>query len=288
MLYYYTLLTYVLGFNFNYFTPHVRRQQFMSVQRQNIFLQVNESFDETMEEINRKINFSLSKLKSVVYDQKNDLWIMDIGSHDDDVDESEEEDDMFSHEVGEDDMASHLNPFNYNNFHDANLNKVKGFPLTRRESYGEIDPTSKDLKMLNNVITIEWSKNWIKDMVRYQMRFPSFMYHDMFIMRDFAIQNTSERYFYIGYYPSEMRTIHGPYYIGAFELIPGERTFTSHLIVQNPNYMVEDDDCKKRMINFKKELRAMCEDALVFFKFNLLKNKSNDRYYLTWLYEDDA
>lgn len=143
-----------------------------------------------------------------------------------------------------------------------------------------------NLQMLTNVNTIELTKKWIHDMVLYEIRFPTFMYQDMFVMRDFAIQHTSNLYFYIGYFPSDIKLFSGPYYIGVFELIPTERSFSAHMIVQNPNYIMEDDYADKRLISFKNDLENMCKDATVFFKFNNLKNKSNDRYHLTWLYED--
>lgn len=156
-----------------------------------------------------------------------------------------------------------------------------------RERYDNIEPTSKDLKLLNNVATIEWAKNWIDDMVGYSNSFPRFMYQDMFLMRDFARENETKKYFYIGYFPSDTRLMHGPYYIGSFELIPEMREFQTHLIIQNPNYMMEDELDTHRIVYFKKELVKMTKDAMVFFKFSNLKNSSNERYYYSWLYEDN-
>ena len=156
-----------------------------------------------------------------------------------------------------------------------------------KERYENIEPTSKDLKLLNNVATIEWSKNWIHDMVSYSNSFPKFMYQDMFLMKDFAIENKTKNYFYIGYFPSNTRLMHGPYFIGSFELIPKNREFQTHLIIQNPNYMIEDEVDSNRIIEYKKELVNMAHDAMVFFKYSNLKNSLNERYYYSWLYEDN-
>ena len=156
----------------------------------------------------------------------------------------------------------------------------------QRETYDKIEPTSKDLKMLDNVSAYECAKNWIYNMVHLNSNFPQFMYQDMFLMKDFTFENTSSLYFYIGYYPSDIRTIHGPYYIGAFELKPRDREFITHVIIQNPNYMIENDLDKYRFIDFKRELVKMTQDALVFFKYANLKNTANERYYYSWLFED--
>ena len=161
------------------------------------------------------------------------------------------------------------------------------FDNKNKEKYHSITPSSKDLQLLNNMIAVEWSKTWIYNMIHYTDTFPTFMYQDMFMIRDFAIINSSKQYFYIGYFPSDIRCIHGPYYIGAFELIPKLREFHTHLLVQNPNYMIENEYDENKIIDFKRELIKMSQDSLVFFKFNKLKKGSNDRYYYSWLYGDE-
>ena len=184
---------------------------------------------------------------------------------------------------------------NTDNFNYLKLDEIKKYINERKnienknfkkEKYLYIDPSSKDLKLLNNVITYEWAKNWIYDMVHYTNTFPTFMYQDMFLIKDFANANSSKQYFYIGYFPSDIRCIHGPYYIGAFELIPKMRELNTHLLVQNPNYMIENEYDENKIVEFKRELIKMSQDAFVFFKFSKLKKGSNDRYYYSWLYED--
>ena len=122
-------------------------------------------------------------------------------------------------------------------------------------------------------------------MVHVQNHFPKFMFQDMFRMRDFAKINNSKQYFFIGYYPTNSNLKKGPFYIGAFELIPKNREFTTYLILQNPYYCINSEYDTNEILNFKKQLLGMTNDASVFFKFNYLKDISNYRYYYSWLYE---
>ena len=154
------------------------------------------------------------------------------------------------------------------------------------ENYQDIKPTSKDLKLLSSLSTSEWMRTWIYEMVHVPDYFPTFMYQDMFRMRDFGQKNNSKQYFYIGYYPTDVDLKKGPYYIGAFELAPNMREFRTFIIVQNPYHCVENIYDDEKIKNFKKELLAMCSDALVFFKFDNLQNTSDQRYYYSWLYEE--
>ena len=151
-----------------------------------------------------------------------------------------------------------------------------------------LEPQSNNLKLLTSLGSIEWAKNWIYDMVHYNSGgYPRFMYYDMFCMKDFARVNDTDLYFYIGYFPSDVNLNNGPYYIGAFELVPKDRAIHTHLIIQNPNYWIDTNEKDDKIINFKKELEKMTMDAGVFFKFSKLQNTTNQRYYYSWLYEED-
>ena len=149
----------------------------------------------------------------------------------------------------------------------------------------EFEPSSKDLKLLSSFSTVEWMKTWIYEMIHVPDYFPTFMYQDMFRMREFGQKNNSKHYFYIGYFPKDVDLKHGPYYIGAFKLVPSMREFRTYIIIQNPYYCVEKIYDNKKIIDFKKELFAMCKDSMVFFKFSNLKDTSDQRYFYSWLYE---
>jgi len=145
---------------------------------------------------------------------------------------------------------------------------------------------SKHLKLLTAFSAIQWARTWIYEMVHINEFFPTFMYQDMYKMCDYGSVNVSKRYFYIGYYPPLLDQRKGPYYIGAFEINPPEREFIARIIIQNPYYSVNNDYAKEHIINYKKELQALCVEATVFFKYASLKNTSFERYYYSWLYED--
>jgi hypothetical protein len=144
---------------------------------------------------------------------------------------------------------------------------------------------SKHLKLLTAFSAIQWARTWIYEMVHINEFFPTFMYQDMYKMCDYGSVNVSKRYFYIGYYPPLLDQRKGPYYIGAFEINPPEREFSARIIIQNPYYSVNNDYAKEHIINYKKELEALCVEATVFFKYASLKNTSFERYYYSWLYE---
>jgi hypothetical protein len=145
---------------------------------------------------------------------------------------------------------------------------------------------SKHLKLLTAFSAIQWARTWIYEMVHINAFFPTFMYQDMYKMCDYGSVNVSKRYFYIGYYPPLLDQRKGPYYIGAFEINPPEREFSARIIIQNPYYSVSNDYAKEHIINYKKELEALCVEATVFFKYSNLKNTSFERYYYSWLYEE--
>ena len=148
-----------------------------------------------------------------------------------------------------------------------------------------INPSSKNLKLITSFITLQFAQTWVYEMINLNSFFPTFMYQDMHKMRDFSRVNISKQYFYISYYPPYIDSNKGPYYIAAFELNPREREFITHIIIQNPNYCVENIYDNEQIINFKKQLEALCSDATVFFKYSNLNNTSLKRYYYSWLYE---
>jgi hypothetical protein len=160
--------------------------------------------------------------------------------------------------------------------------------LTSYSSYEKYirESTSKDLKLLTSEASIEWAKTWTLDMIHQPNHFPTFMFQDMFKMRDFGSINSSQTYFYIGFFPKTLNLKHGPYYVGAFELQPGKRHFITHAIIQNPYYYSNNNFDTTKFVEFKRELLALCRDASVFLQFSNLKNTKDERYYFSWLYDE--
>jgi hypothetical protein len=145
--------------------------------------------------------------------------------------------------------------------------------------------SQNNIKLLNSVIAGEFAKNWLYEMINYEVYFPQFMYEDMQSMQQFSYTNTSRNYFYIGYFPSDINLSEGPYYIGAFELVPRLREFRTHLIIQNPVYTIDNEYDKEKILDFKRQLIYMTKVTNVFFKINDLKNSANERYYYSWTFD---
>jgi hypothetical protein len=160
--------------------------------------------------------------------------------------------------------------------------------LTSYSSYEKYirESTSKDLKLLTSEASIEWAKTWTLDMIHQPNHFPTFMFQDMFKMRDFGSINSSRTYFYIGFFPKTLNLKQGPYYVGAFELQPDKRHFITHAIIQNPYYYSNNNFDTTKFVEFKRELLALCRDADVFLQFSNLKNTKDERYYFSWLYDN--
>ena len=142
----------------------------------------------------------------------------------------------------------------------------------------------KDLIMITSLSCIEWSKTWTYYMIHLPDCFPTFMYNDMAILRDFASKNNSKKYLYIGYYPTKFDSKKGPFYIGAFEINPKKHELIAHIIIQNPIHVIDNNYDKEIITNFKIELEALSNDASVVFKFENLKSSVFERYYYSWLY----
>lgn len=160
--------------------------------------------------------------------------------------------------------------------------------LTSYNSYEKYirEPTSKDLKLLTPESSIEWAKTWTYEMIHQPNHFPTFMFQDMFKMRDFGSINCSQKYFYIGFFPKTVSLKNGPYFIGAFELQPQKRHFITHAIIQNPHYYNNNNFDSTKFVEFKRELQALCRDASVFLQFSNLKQTKDERYYFSWLYDE--
>lgn len=218
-------------------------------------------------------------IENIEYDETNDMWIIDLNSY-------KSLDDI---KLNVNNEINDTQNDNFPSFYEF-LRKRELDEIKKKDNYlnknKNLEPTSKDLKLLTSFSAMEWARTWIYEMVHVPDFFPTFMFSDMFRMRDFAQKNNSKHFFYIGYYPSDVNLKNGPFYIGAFELVPAKREFRTYLILQNPYYCAENiyDDMKIK--NFKKELVAMTNDAYVFFKFENLKDSADQRYYYSWCYDN--
>ena len=170
-----------------------------------------------------------------------------------------------------------------NNSHTETHNLLRSY--TSYEKYIR-EPTSKDLKLLTPESSIEWAKTWTYEMIHQTNQFPTFMFQDMFKMRDFGSINCSQKYFYIGFFPKTVSLKNGPYFIGAFELQPHKRQFITHAIIQNPFFYSITNFDSTKFIEFKRELQALCRDASVLLQFSNLKQTKDERYYFSWLYDE--
>ncbi len=263
---------------------------FVSNYMQNIYINKKMSFI-GMSEKNNTYNFiKNNNIRDIFYDKNTDTWNINLN------DNNNNNNNNNSNSNIEFIVNSELNNSDDTNFPSfykflkekevRELNEKNEFLKKKYEKYEEFTPTSKDLKLLTSFSAGEWCKSWIFEMVHVPDYFPTFMFQDMFRMRDFSQKNNSKHFFYIGYYPSDSNLKKGPYYVGAFELKPENREFQTHIIIQNPYYCVENNYDEKKIKNFKKELIKMTNDAYVFFKFNNLKETSDQRYYYSWCYDD--
>jgi len=146
----------------------------------------------------------------------------------------------------------------------------------------EINDLKHDnIKLLKYNEVNEYTINWIYEMVTLKDYFPTFMYQDMFNMRDYSYKNITKNYFYIGYYPINKKfKTKEPFYIGAFELIPKKKEFQLHLIIQNPNYLITDYEYNT-ITEYKEEIMSLCRESFVFLKY---ENLTDTRYYYSWKY----
>jgi hypothetical protein len=228
---------------------------------------------------NNKNIDGIENIENVEYDENNDMWIIDLNSY-------KSLDDI---KLNVNNEINDTQNDNFPSFYEF-LRKRELDEIKKKDNYlnknKNLQPTSKDLKLLTSFSAMEWARTWIYEMVHVPDYFPTFMFSDMFRMRDFAQKNNSKHFFYIGYYPSDVNLKNGPFYIGAFELVPAKREFRTYLILQNPYYCAENiyDDMKIK--KFKKELVAMTNDAYVFFKFENLKDSADQRYYYSWCYDN--
>jgi hypothetical protein len=158
-----------------------------------------------------------------------------------------------------------------------NNNNNYNLPIRRLENGDH-----NNLILLNNEITSEWCKNWIYEMSLYkkdeEIDYPQFMISDIMSMRIYCETNKEDNFFYIGYVPTNVDTMNGPLYIGAFQLIQGKRIFNFEKIIQNPSNSCVD--ISTSVIDFRNDLYELGKQTNCIINIKPLKNFSNDRYWL--------
>tara|TARA_B100000085_G_C18496365_1_gene493498 strand:- start:155 stop:559 length:405 start_codon:yes stop_codon:yes gene_type:complete len=127
-----------------------------------------------------------------------------------------------------------------------------------------------------------WSYNWLMYISADDTpEFDEHYYMDYFNMRGACNMYTNSKFFYLGYFPDNIRCNEGPMYIALFELMYSKRIFNCKIIIENPHYLDYDSTLKQ----FKEEIIYLTDSANVFLKYKDLKREGQLRYYLDWNYE---
>lgn len=143
-------------------------------------------------------------------------------------------------------------------------------------------PSGGSLKLLTHLNAASWSHNWLTYIsADGTPEFDEHYYMDYFNMRGLSNIYTNTDFFYLGYYPDEMRCNEGPMYIALFELLHSKRVFNCKIIIENPHYIHYNSTLKE----FKHEVKHLTDVAYVFFKYTDLNTPGQLRYYLDWNYE---
>ena len=239
----------------------------------------------------------LDYLENIEYDEDEDMWTMDLIIPDEElVGKIEPTEDIMKemlNETPETEIPETETPFPSFNEFLQKKREEQAYQMLQEfnkadEKADAIEQMGEDtnLQILTNGGAIAYSKKWIYDMIKFSWGYPKFMYIDMYNMRDFALENKTKNYLYLGYYPPDMETgKHGPYYVVALEVVAAKKELHVCNIIQNPNYMIENEKDTHRIMEFKKEISDMAANSYVFLKIERLKKSSNERYYFSWLYE---
>ena len=239
----------------------------------------------------------LDYLENIDYDEDEDMWTMDLIIPDEElVGKIEPTGDIMKemlNETPETEIPETETPFPSFNEFLQKKREEQAYQMLQEfnkadEKADAIEQMGEDtnLQILTNGGAIAYSKKWIYDMIKFSWGYPKFMYIDMYNMRDFALENKTKNYLYLGYYPPDMETgKHGPYYVVALEVVAAKKELHVCNIIQNPNYMIENEKDTHRIMEFKQEISDMAANSYVFLKIERLKKSSNERYYFSWLYE---
>ncbi len=143
-------------------------------------------------------------------------------------------------------------------------------------------PSGGELKLSTHLNTGSWAYNWLMYMSSEDTKdFDEHYYMDFFNMRTLSSVYTNPNFFYIGFYPDDLKCKHGPKYIGLFELQYIKRIFNTKCIIENPYYL----DTDSKLIEFKKKVIHLTDKADVVLNYKELNRPEQLRYYMSWNYD---
>jgi hypothetical protein len=222
-------------------------------------------------------------LENIEYNKDKDMYTMDLIIPDGKLDDKIETTSEIMKDILNANRETRESETPFPSFNEFLKKKQEEMAYRMLEEFNKADETT-NLRIVTYGGAITYSKKWIYDMIDFNWNYPTFMYTDMYNMRDFAIENKTKNYLYLEYNPPDIDTTKlGPYYVVAIEVIVTKKELLVCSIIQNPNYMIDKDT--HRFHEFKKEITDLSENSFMFLKIERLKKYSNKRYYLSWLYE---
>ncbi len=142
-----------------------------------------------------------------------------------------------------------------------------------------IPPSGGELKLLTNLNAESWSYNWITMISSDNTQeYDEHYYMDLFNMRGMANMYTSEKYFYMGFFPDSKFCNNGPKYIGLFELDYINKVLDTKIIVENPHYIDDDSTFHK----FRDAVKKISDESQVTLNYMGLNRPGQIRFYYLW------
>jgi len=143
-------------------------------------------------------------------------------------------------------------------------------------------PSGGELKLLTNLNCNAWAQNWLLHMGRADTELYDEHYcTECLHMKEATSMYTSEEYFYFGFSPDGSNCgSYEPKYMALFFLDAKRRAMNAKLIVENPKFIGEDT----MLVQFENDVRKLCDESYVFFKYDELKRPGQIRYYYEWTF----
>ena len=143
-------------------------------------------------------------------------------------------------------------------------------------------PSGGELKLLTNINCNAWAQNWLIHMGRNDTELYDEHYcTECLHMKESSNIYTAEEYFYFGFFPEGSKCgSYEPKYMALFFLDAKRRAMNAKLIVENPKFIEEDT----MLLTFENDVRKLCDESYVFFKYDELKRPGQIRYYYEWTF----